>query len=196
MDTWKTCARPGTCFPQGPTDTQGLERTETPEQVQWEEYTTIIQSMRVPTPLTRRRILQVRRDSVFLSSLYWSLPLPLLPHPHHQSDHGSFHPVADHTPIPTHTTTLSAATHLHGTDAVLQCGVSVAGESVCHGTIPLMGPRVGDRMKTIATLLTHIRFIPTASHHPTLHPALMSPGPFTPPRSRHGYCTLRSREPW
>ncbi len=65
----------------------------------------------------RRRILQVRRDSVFLSSLYWSLPLPRLPHPHHQSDHGSFQPAADHTPIPTHTTTLNAATHLHGTDA-------------------------------------------------------------------------------
>lgn len=65
----------------------------------------------------RRRILLVRRDSVFLSSLYWSLPLPLLPLPRHQSDHGSFRPVAGHTPIPTHTTTLNAATHLHGTDA-------------------------------------------------------------------------------
>lgn len=194
MDTPKTCAHPETRFPQAPTDTQGLERTETQEQVRWEEYTTIIQSMPVQTPLTRRRILLVRRDRVFPSSLYWSLPLPLLPLPRRQSDHGSFRPVAGHTPIPTHTTTPSAATHLHGTDAVLQCGVSVVDESVCHGITPLMVPQVGGRMKTTATLLTHIRFIPMASHRPTLHPALMSPGPFTPPRSRHGYCTPRSRE--
>lgn len=69
----------------------------------------------------RRRILLVRRDNVFPSSLYWSLPRPLLPHPHHQSDHGSFRPVAGHTPIPTHTTTPSAATHLHGTGAGMLC---------------------------------------------------------------------------